>query len=314
MIQKNLITLTSTVPNQYAGKSLLEYLVERYPYKKLEVWQAEIMAGKFTVNDSFRIDRVLKKDDRVCYTTQHQEPWVNKLVSIIYEDDDFLFVNKPAPLPSHAQGSFIKNNLINLVREERPDLTLFLGHRLDMETSGVMVLAKSKKILSVLMPMFERGDIKKKYVAIVQGVPDKDEFIVSGGMAKDPDSQVSIRWRLFPEATPNTKSSCTHFKVLQRLNRCAVLECVPLTGRTSQIRVHLDSMGLPLLGDKLYGKRDDEFLYFLKQVKFVTELPYSPHCLHASSLEFHHPVTGALLSVEADLPQAFEIALKNFQA
>jgi 23S rRNA pseudouridine955/2504/2580 synthase len=77
--------------------------------------------------------------------------------------------------------------------------------------------------------------------------------------------------------------------------------------------VHLESIGLPLFGDKLYGKKDHEFLCFLKQVKFVTELPYSPHCLHASSLEFHHPVTGVLLKVEADMPQVFKAVLKNFQ-
>ncbi|MES2202652.1 MAG: pseudouridine synthase, partial [candidate division FCPU426 bacterium] len=124
----------------------------------------------------------------------------------------------------------------------------------------------------------------------------------------DPESQISIRWKLFPEGTPDTKPSRTRFKVLERLKGYTLLECFPLTGRTNQIRVHLENAGLPLAGDKLYGRSDEQFLEFLRFVKaggdsrFDGRYECERHMLHAASLEFEHPITQEPVKVEAPTP------------
>jgi RluA family pseudouridine synthase len=309
MPDENLVTLQSKVPQEHQGKSLLDYLCLRYPYKKRDEWALEIESGKVSLNGKKASPASkLKKGDVHAYTTLHVEPYVNKDVRILSEDEYLLFLNKPAPLPSHADGTFIRNTLIYVIRQMRPDTELFLGHRLDRETSGVNVLAKSSLILSALMPLFEKGKVKKRYIAIARGESEKEEFEVSGGMAPDSKSQISVRWTLYPEGTPNTKSSKTLFKVLKRLKGYTVLECIPLTGRTNQIRVHLAAAGLPLAGDKLYGRSDEEFLDFLKFVKaggdsrFENRYECERHMLHAACLEFEHPVTQAPLKVEAEMP------------
>src|ERR1019366_385814 len=107
--------------------------------------------------------------DVSAYTTVHLEPWVNKDLKALWEDDFLLFLNKPAPLPAHADGVFIRNTLIYLARQAHPGTELFLGHRLDRETSGVNVLAKSSIMLSALMPLFEKGQVKKRYLAVTRG-------------------------------------------------------------------------------------------------------------------------------------------------
>jgi RluA family pseudouridine synthase len=315
MSEENVVTLKSKIPREWAGKSLLDYLSGRYPYKNREAWRSEIHAGQVTLNGlKTRPEVPVSKGDVSSYTTVHIEPWVNKDVKILWEDEFLLFANKPAPLPAHADGVFIKNTMIYLMRNMRPEHELFLGHRLDRETSGVNVLSKSSVMLSALMPLFEKGEVEKRYWAVTRGLPEKDEFEAEGGMAPDPQSEISVRWKLFPSGTPNTKASRTKFKVIQRLKDFALVECHPLTGRTNQIRVHLDSLGLPIAGDKLYGRSDKEFLDFLNFVKkggdsrFDGRYESQRHMLHAASLAFKHPVTEADLKIEAEMPDD----MKNF--
>ena len=309
MVDENLVTLSSKVQREWGGKTLLAYLSGRYPYRTAAAWQQELQAGKITLNGQPALGaEVLKFGDRTSYTHLRSEPWVNKDVKIIFEDEFLLFANKPASLPAHADGAFVQNTLIYIIRQMRPDTELFLGHRLDRETSGVNVLAKSSILLGALMPLFQKGQVEKRYIAISRGRAEKDEFTVEGGMAPDPQSEISIRWKLFPAGTPNTKPSRTDFKVLSHLKGYTVLECFPKTGRTNQIRVHLDFVGLPLAGDKLYGRSDKQFLEFLAHVKgggdsrFAGRYECERHMLHASSLGFEHPIKQEPIKIEAELP------------
>jgi len=127
-------------------------------------------------------------------------------------------------------------------------------------------------------------------------------------MAPDPDSEISIRQKLFAVGTPDTKDSKTKFRVIRRLKGHALVECEPLTGRTNQIRVHLAHAGFPIAGDKLYGRTDREFLDFLDFVKkggdsrFDGRYESPRHMLHAASLRFIHPVTEQPLFIEAAPP------------
>ncbi len=302
--------LKSRVPKRWDRQPLIEYLCGRFPYQSRDGWHAEINAGRLSVNAKpARSGQGLHLDDEVSYTAPRHEPEVNRDIVTLWEDEHLLVVNKPAPLPVHADGAFLLNTLSNILRERTGNPALQLGHRLDRETSGVLVLAKTKAAIAPLMASFERADVAKVYTAVVRGVPTWKEELVRGGMGPDPASQISIRQKLFSPGTPNTKDSATRLLLKEKLKGFAVVECLPLTGRTNQIRVHLEAAGYPLAGDKLYGREDQVFLDYLTHVKaggdqgFGTRLECPRHLLHARQLRLRHPVTGLTHTWDAPLPQ-----------
>ncbi len=209
----------------------------------------------------------LGKGDTVSYSAPRKEPEVARDIVTLFEDEHLLVVDKPAPLPVHADGVFITNTLINILREQTKNPDLSLGHRLDRETSGVLVLAKSRDLTAKLMRCFEESSVQKGYLAIVRGEVPWKEQDAKGYMLPKAGSQVSIRQMLSPEKSPEGKDSFTRFKRLELLQGFSLLACTPLTGRTNQIRVHLEALGFPIAGDKLYGRTDDEFIGYIAHMK-----------------------------------------------
>jgi RluA family pseudouridine synthase len=308
MPEPGFTTLSSTVKGGHAHNSLLDYLCARFPYRDREGWKAEINLHRLTVNGKpGRPSTQLGKGDSVSYSAPRKEPEVARDIITLFEDADLLVVDKPAPLPVHADGVFITNTLINILRERTKNPDLSLGHRLDRETSGVLVLAKTRGLTAKLMRGFEESGVQKTYLAVVRGeVPWKDQD-ARGWMLPKADSKVSIRQWLSPEKSPEGKDSFTRFQRLELLNGFSLLSCTPLTGRTNQIRVHLEALGFPLAGDKLYGRTDDEFIDYIAHMKKggsqsgggPWEAPR--HLLHAWKLGLRHPVTGEMMRWEAPL-------------
>lgn len=311
--------LQSKVPAPLSGKPLAEYLSRRFRYQTREVWEGLIRAGKVTVNGKkAEPTALLRKGDRVAYSVVLKEPPVDKNIQILHEEDSFLVAVKPGQLPSHADGNFIKNTFIYLItqmlRNKGWKGDAFMVHRLDRETSGLMVVAKNRAAHLNLVRQFEQGRVDKEYMAVAKGRIEGEKFEVNGAIGKDPASQISVRQKVVPEGTPFSKPSLTFFEKLENLKDVTLLKCAPKTGRTNQIRVHLDSIGHPIIGDKLYGRTDEEFLEFIRHVKaggdpsFPGHLEVPRHLLHASRLSFTHPESGKLLTFEAEMP----VDMRNF--
>jgi RluA family pseudouridine synthase len=307
---ENEVTLTSVVGREFQDASLLDYLCTRFRYRNRGAWEAELAARRLMVNGRPADARTpVNPKDSVSYTAPRKEPAVATNIVVLWQDEHLLIVDKPAPLPVHSDGVFITNTLINLLRVSTHNPALNLGHRLDRETSGVLALAKNKAVTARLMAAFEESSLEKWYLAVARGEAAFEEQLVRGGMGKDPLSKLDLRQKLYPQGTQDTKDSSTRFIVKERLKGYTLLACQPLSGRTNQIRVHLESLGLPLAGDKLYGRTDDFYLDFIRHVKagggqdFAGKVEHPRHLLHAWKLGLRHPMNGERMQWEAPLPE-----------
>lgn len=219
---------------------------------------------------------------------------------VVFEDDFLLAVNKPSGLLMHSVGQKWSYGLIGIARHARPEAAIDIAHRLDRETSGVVILTKSVDANRAMKTLFQERQVGKVYHALVRGVPDWEEATCAEPIGSA-SATVELRQAVRPEGAP----ARTRFKVLRRLADMALVACRPLTGRTHQIRVHLEHLGFPILGDKLYGQPDDLFLEHLhlgvtERVREAIRLPR--HALHARMIAFPHPVTGQAVRITAPLP------------
>lgn len=245
-------------------------------------------------------------------------------VPILYEDEHLLAVDKPALLPVHPTARYHNNTLIKVLKDARPGEHLSLGHRLDRETSGVLLVAKTVACDRTLKKNLEgRTGIEKTYVAIAWGAPDFARAPALGGVATvvsdgttrfvrsvelHPTSRYKVKMRL--GETPDALAASTRFAVeatraSERGTTYARVRCELETGRQHQIRIHLMALGAPIVGDKLYGP--DETCFARGADGDLTEedlarLELPRHALHAARLSLPHPMTGAPLVIEAPLP------------
>jgi len=248
-------------------------------------------------------------------------PWDEKApdvtLHILHEDPHLLAVDKPAGIPVHPTARYHQSTVVKLLENARDGERLMLSHRLDRETSGVLLLARTSEADRHVKWQFARGatqpgsgarTVHKEYLAITWGAPDEDVFRVDAPLELDPTSRYGVKMRV---ARPGEGlASATRFAVLGRRQSgdrsYALLRCTLETGRQHQIRVHLASRGTPVVGDKLYGP-DDE-LFGRGADGLLTEddletLELARHALHAAVLELDHPAEeGRRLRIESPLP------------
>jgi RluA family pseudouridine synthase len=244
-------------------------------------------------------------------------------VPVLFEDAHLLALDKPAGLlVSPDRYDRERPNLMRLLLDglaagkpwasERGLTYIANAHRLDFETSGVLLLAKDKPTLVRLAEQFGNASPRKTYVALCHGTPPGIEFDCDLKLRPDHRDPARMRW------ATDGKKSFTRFKVLEDFGGILLMECRPETGRTHQIRVHLKASGVPIYGDPLYG---DGVRLFLSQIKRgyrpksdAPERPLTPRlALHAWKLELPHPVTGVPLAIEAPWPDDLEVALKHLR-
>jgi RluA family pseudouridine synthase len=231
------------------------------------------------------------------------------LPPVIFEDDALIAFNKPSGLlVAPDRWDKTRPNLMRMVHEQlSPDF--FNVHRIDAETSGVLLCAKTKPALDSVSRMFETREVRKLYLAITRGVPSKTSGSVRKSLA--PDEHNPGRMRIVHVGKPCE----TLIEVVRKWRGFTLVEAVPLTGRTHQIRVHLAFLHSPIVGDTFYGDGRgvclSEFKPGYKAHADREERPLIGRLgLHAQRLMFKHPVTGADMTIEAPLPKDFAVAIK----
>jgi 23S rRNA pseudouridine1911/1915/1917 synthase len=305
------ITLETRVPPDAAGRSLLAFLVARFRYHDAAGWSERIADGRVTV-DGVRAaaDLPLGRGARVAYRRPAAEPEAPVEVRIVHDADGILVVDKPAGLPFHADGAFLTRTVVGVLARRlgakpRP------VQRLDRETSGLCVLARDRAVARALNEELAAHGFDKTYDALVEGRVGPDRLVLEGWIGRDPASAVSIRRAVVPDGTPGADPARTEVEVLARGADRTWLRCVPRTGRTHQIRVHLAAAGHPLVGDKLYGRSDEDFLAFVAHVKAGGDAACGGRfgadrqLLHARRLCFTAPRSGERLVFEVDPPPDF---------
>jgi 23S rRNA pseudouridine1911/1915/1917 synthase len=224
----------------------------------------------------------------------------NISLNIVFEDDHLIIVNKPAglvvhPSAGHADGTLVnallhhcKGRLSGIGGVERPGIV----HRIDRDTSGLLVVAKSDRAHEGLAKLFAAHDIERRYLAVVAGQPAPPAGTIRTQIGRHPTSRQKNA--VLPEG--KGKHAVTHFRMIEALKKAALVECRLETGRTHQVRVHMAHIGHPLIGDATYNNRQKAFLFGPNQSYFQRQ------ALHAASLGFIHPITGEKLGFESAIP------------
>ena len=283
------------VPEDCDGWTLVEALCRVVKNVGSAEWEAECARGR-VVNleqDAVEATRVVRAGERYRHIFPNvTEPDVNGAVEILHEDEALIVLNKPAPLPMHAGGRFYRNTLTHLLHTVYHPQRPHPAHRLDANTTGVVLVTRTQHFAGRLQPQFERGQVEKTYLARVQGQPPEDAFSC--------DAPISAASGELGSRTVDVEGGLaarTEFRVLQRLDDgTTLLEVRPLTGRTNQIRVHLWHLGFPVCGEAAYlpGQQLGETQ--------TLSVDAPPLCLHAWRIKFVHPLSQQPVEFTAPPP------------
>lgn len=275
-----------------AGTAILDYLTQRYRHSTRDEWSTRLEAGRVRVDGApVSPGAVLQAGQCV---TWHRPPWQEPEVpldfALLYRDQDLLAVGKPCGLPTVPAGGYLDHTLLALVRRHFPEATPI--HRLGRGTSGVVLLARTRRCRSALTAAMRNRQITKVYRALVVGCPQHDRWTM-----ETPIGPVSHpRLGTLHAASPRGKPACSQATVLERRTDASLVEIRIDTGRPHQIRIHLAAAGHPLLGDPLYTVGGG---FELPATALPSDLGYH---LHAVRMHFSHPFHGTPVVVECAPP------------
>ena len=310
--------LTIAVPADAAGQRLDQFLAEQIPDVSRARVQQMLREEKALVNGAIAKSSLkLRGGEQITILGEVQPPPLRAIaedipLDIVYEDDDLAVVNKPAGMMVHAGAGATddernRGTLVNALlhrfgalSEVGGELRPGIVHRLDKETSGLILVAKNDLAHRRLAAQFSKREIKKRYVALVHGWPPKDR-----GTINDPISRDAVRRTRMSIRGSGGRSAITHYEVRERIasayGKFALVDVRIETGRTHQIRVHMASLRHPVVGDALYGAAKE-----LKRVGNAISpavLALDRNFLHAAAIEFQQPRTGEAMKFEAPLPK-----------
>lgn len=278
-------------------KSVLDYLIERYPHASAEEWKERILAGRVLLDDKPAMpSSILEAGQRLVWNRPPwKEPEAPVSFSVLHEDAHLLAVDKPAGLPVLPGGGFLENTLLASVRSR--DSKAVPLHRLGRWTSGVVLFARTRRARISLSEAWRRGRVWKRYRALASGKPGEREFTVRTPIGPVPHPRLGSVYAADPEGRPAT----SRVSVLEERADSFLADVVIETGRPHQIRIHLAAAGHPLVGDPLYaagGRPPHE----------CTALPGDPgYALHAAELHVPHPETEAVVEVRSEPPEPLRV-------
>lgn len=281
------------VPARFDGQTLLDCVCGMHPHVDRTQWQNWFQQGHIlSGNEPVSVRQIVRGGQQYRHLFPNTvEPNVDAEIEILWEDDALIAVAKPAPLPVHPCGRFNLNTLTSLLSHVYQPSDLRVVHRLDANTTGVMLLARTTDAATQLRTQFEQNRIRKIYYARCCGQPSEDHFTCRDPISRD-RGQAGSR-----EIDPKGSPAETEFKVQHRSDDgTSLIQACPRTGRTNQIRIHLWGMGMPVVNDPAYlvnGQR---------AAAQTLRLGESPMCLHASSLSLVHPAGGQPMLVAAPDP------------
>lgn len=280
-------------------------LVEAFPQFSRSQIQAWLKEDRVTVNDeTSRANYKVKADDKI--VINRPEPQVIEAVAqdlpleIIYEDDSVMVINKPQGMVVHPSAGHPDGTLVNALMFHSDKLSTIndvirpgIVHRIDKDTSGLLMVAKNDEAHLYLAEQLKEKKALRKYVALVHGEIPHEKGTITAPIGRSKDN------RQKQAVVGDGKPAVTHFTVLERFEEFTLVECQLETGRTHQIRVHMDYIGFPIAGDPLYGPKKT--------------LSGPGQFLHAKTLGFEHPVTHEEMIFSSDVPEVFEETLENLR-
>jgi len=249
-------------------------------------------------------ERVRAGETVVLVRPAFEEPDVPLHFDVLYEDEAVLAIDKPAGLPVHPSASYHKNTLTYLLRQRFGDDAPQIAHRLDRETSGLLLCGRTRSAERDLKMGFESRRVRKRYLAIVRGTMPEDEGSIDLAMDR---AEEGLHILMEVSAEGEGYPAVTRYRVLGRRDDATLVSLSPESGRQHQLRVHLSAIGFPIIGDKLYGPEGIEpFLEYIETGMTDAlrhRLGHERHALHAHELEFTHPSSGEPMVLQAPLAQ-----------
>ncbi len=281
--------------------------IDKYLSEKLDLSRSKIQKlidnKKVIVNNKFvsanykiKMGDLIEVNDDLNYEINIEKE--NIPLDIVYEDDDLLIVNKESgmvthPAPGHYTKTLVNALLYKFDISSTTDIRPGIVHRLDKDTSGLMVVAKNEKTHEKLSEMIKNKEVKRHYIALVEGVIQHETGTIDAPIGRDQYDRQKMA-----VTDINGKDSITHFKVLKRYKNKTLVECILETGRTHQIRVHMKYINHPVVNDPIYNKKkSDDF----------------GQMLHSKSIEFIHPITKKEIYFEVEPPKEFMEKLKQLE-
>ena len=284
--------MTFVIGKADAGKCVLAFLREKTGISRAMLKHLKFIEDGITVGGSHVTVRyILREGDLLAIKSEDEEASeklipVNLPVSVVYEDTELVVPDKPPFMPTHPSLDHYEDTLANALayryKDEKIPFVFRPVNRLDRNTSGLCLIARNRIAASKLFSAMKRGEIEKKYIAVLDGVlPEKESEIVTY-IGRTPDS-IIVR-RVCTEGEGDI--AITRYRVLYENGKNSIVEATPVTGRTHQLRVHFSHLGAPIVGDELYG-RENELI--------------SRHALHSAALSFPHSTTHQKISLRAPL-------------
>ena len=306
--------------NEDEGRQRLDlFLAKKVPFIKRETWKERIEAGFVLLNEkkcrpSHRVSSGQKID---IFHPEKEEPPVLENFSIVYSDPEILLINKPPNLPVHPAGPYRENTLLGLLRKKfGPEFRGYFAHRLDRETSGLILMALESRTAAFLQKQFLTNQVAKEYSVLVRGnFPD---FLdAKGWIGLLEKGSVKKKRTFLPEryaAGLKLAQEChTEFYLEKKAKTCCLVRAKLHTGRMHQIRATLCSLGYPVIGDRIYGPDENLYLKFIRGEETAEDLQIlgmDRTALHSCGLGFRHP-SGEFMTFKTELPEDMRLFLEK---